>query len=120
MVINHVPANAPSHMRQTIGLESAAACTSMYNGCHPWAKDGPILLVVRVIVDICVKDGRGRWICVSQFFIHSINKTRPCNNNRGVTHMYKITHIYNKTQGYLYHRSNSTIQPKDSKTSALY
>ena len=47
MVINHVPANAPSHMRQTIGLESAAACTSMYDGCHPWANDGPIFVVVR-------------------------------------------------------------------------
>ena len=46
MVINHVPANAPSHMRQTIGLESAAACTSMYDGSHPWANDGPIFVVV--------------------------------------------------------------------------
>ena len=45
MVINHVPANAPSHMRQTIGLESAAACTSMYDGSHPWANDGPIIVV---------------------------------------------------------------------------
>ena len=48
MVINHVPANAPSHMRQTIGLESAAACTSMYDGSHPWATDGPIFMVVWV------------------------------------------------------------------------
>ena len=47
MVINHVPANTPSHMRQTIGLESAAACTSMYDGSHPWANDGPIFVVVR-------------------------------------------------------------------------
>ena len=47
MVINHVPANAPSHMRQTIGLESAAACTSMYDGSHPWTNDGPIFVVVR-------------------------------------------------------------------------
>ena len=49
MVINHVPANAPSHMRQTIGLESAAACTSMYDGSHPWTNDGPIFVVVRVV-----------------------------------------------------------------------
>ena len=48
MVINHVPANAPSNMRQTIGLESAAACTSMYDGSHPWATDGPIFVVVWV------------------------------------------------------------------------
>ena len=48
MVINHVPANALSHMRQTIGLESAAACTSMYDGSHPWANDGPIFVVVGV------------------------------------------------------------------------
>ena len=55
MVINHVPANAPSHMRQTIGLESAAACTSMYNGSHPWANDGPIFVVVRVIGKITLR-----------------------------------------------------------------
>ena len=46
MVINHVPVNTPSHMRQTIGMESAAACTSMYDGSHPWANDGPRFVVV--------------------------------------------------------------------------
>ena len=60
---------------------------------------------------------------LSKIGVHDVvdtcGMTRACNNNRGVTHMYKITHIYNKTQGHLYHRSNSTIQPKDSKTSAL-
>ena len=55
MVINHVPANAPSHMRQTIGLESAAACTSMYHGSHPWANDGPLFVVVRVIGKITLR-----------------------------------------------------------------
>ena len=57
MVINHVPANAPSHMRQTIGLESAAACTSMYDGCHPWANDGPIFVVVRGDDEVGVSAG---------------------------------------------------------------
>ena len=64
MVISHVPANAPSHMRQTIGLESAAACTSMYDGSHPWANDGPIFVVVRepirITPDSTTAAGRGR------------------------------------------------------------
>ena len=42
MVINHVLVNTPSHMRQTIGLVSAASCASIADTCHLWPSSGPI------------------------------------------------------------------------------
>ena len=51
MVINRLPVNTPSHMRQIIGLESAAVCTRNAELCHTRPMRGPI---IKVCEDIAV------------------------------------------------------------------
>ena len=67
---------------------------------------------------VYVKDGRGAGGNGQQFFIvANQNKTRPCNNNTGVTHTYKYIHIYNKTYENLYHRLKQTPQIDNNRPS---
>ena len=60
-----------------------------------------------IIAFVNVIDGRGEGGNRQQLLIAANqNKTRPYNDNTGVTYIYKYIHIYNKIQEYLYHKSN--------------
>ena len=68
-----------------------------------------IYIYMCVCVCVCVKDGHGRWIIISQFFIHITHKTRPCNNNTSVTHqIYTIKHR-NNIHMRIYTQSNTIL-----------
>ena len=49
-------------MRQTIGMESAASCSSIANTCHLWRSSGPILEATGVLPFILVANRNALFI----------------------------------------------------------